>query len=235
MNEQDRLVEDDGHSDAADDSQLGRTAQAQPTTHDPESPAAPATACTAAPSAEEVGHQSSAPAVQNTADDEWHYLCERRIELRIHVLTNRLYQQERQRIFEHREGLVKVVSLVAGSVAFVKVANADWLQTSSGLLVIATSAALVFGWGAKARDAAKRSADWTGLDRDIARTGERRFTEEDLDEWNARCCEVESTEPAPNQVLLEQSYRRACAALDRKPESSNAPWGFRWRVPVLIA
>lgn len=183
---------------------------------------------------EEVAAKPAEAAADPLADTEWHYLCDRRGHLRVHVLANRLYQQERQRVFELREGMVKVVSLVAGSVAFVRVADPQMLQVCSAVLVIATSAALVFGWGAKARDAAKRCADWTGLDRDIARTGERHFEERDLDEWQARCCEVESNEPAPNLVLWERSYGRACSSLGRNADKDGAPWGTRWRPPFLI-
>ena len=145
------------------DEQLGGAATC-PTPYDAEAAASTSTEEVVA-----IPEDASADAL---ADKEWHYLCERRAHLRVHVLANRLYQQERQRIFELREGLVKVVSLVAGSVAFVRVTDAHLLQACSAALVVGTSAALVFGWGTKARDAAKRCADWAGLDRDIARTGE---------------------------------------------------------------
>lgn len=49
---------------------------------------------------------------------EWEYLCSRRLQIRIRSLTNRLYQQDRQRIMELREGLVKAASIAAGSAAF---------------------------------------------------------------------------------------------------------------------
>ncbi|HEY4081353.1 MAG TPA: hypothetical protein VGM81_11685 [Burkholderiaceae bacterium] len=170
----------------------------------------------------------------DTPVGDWKYLYERRSELLVHVLSNRFYQQERQRIFEAREGAVKVSSLVAGSVAFVRVADPQLLQICAAVLVVATSISLVFGWGAKARDAAKRCSDWIGLDRDIARTGERSFVEADLDEWKARCCELESSEPAPNHVLWEQSCSRACTALGRTPSKEGAPVLAMWRVPFLI-
>lgn len=178
--------------------------------------------------------KAAAEPAQEMSTDEWNYLCERRAELQVHVLANRLYQQERQRIFELREGAVKVISLVAGSVSFVKVADPQFLQVSAAVLVIATSASLVFTWGAKARDAAKRCSDWIALDRDIARAGERYFEERQLDEWKARCNEVESNEPAPNLILWEQSYARACASLGREPNPTGVPWGLRWRRAVLI-
>ena len=43
--------------------------------------------------------------------DEVDYLWNRRQALKVRALSNRLYQLERQRVMELREGLVKVASL----------------------------------------------------------------------------------------------------------------------------
>lgn len=167
------------------------------------------------------------------ADEEWAYLCNRRHDIRVRVLSNRLYQLERQRIMEQREGIVKVASLVAGSVAFARLANQQVIAACVAVIFVGTSASLVFGWGSKARDAAKRSADWVGLERDIEATGERGFTEADLDRWSARCNEIESGEPAANQTLFERCYLRACQAMGTKPadETIRVPW---WRVVMVV-
>lgn len=154
-------------------------------------------------------------ATENTgADREWSYLSGRRVNLRVRALSNRLYQQERQRIMERREGLVKVAALVFGSVALSRVVTNRTI-TDLGLAVIfaGTASSLVFGWGSKARDAAKRASEWAILDKEMEEAGERGFAEEQINQWAGRCSEIESSEPAPNQSLFELCYRRACESL----------------------
>lgn len=150
---------------------------------------------------------------QAMTPDEWNYLWNRRFDLRLRVLMNQLYQQDRQRLFELREGGVKVCSLLAGSAVISRLADPQVITVAAAVIFISTATSLVFGWGAKARDAAKRSAEWSALHRDIDAAGERQFTERQLDSWFGRCNELEAGEPAANQVLLERCYRRAVEAL----------------------
>lgn len=165
----------------------------------------------------------------DTQDYKWW----RRNEVMVRALTNRLYQQERQRIMELREGLVKVISLVAGSTAIARVANPDVLAWAGVAIVTATSFSLVFGYGAKARDAAKRATEWAMLDRDINAVGPRDFTDQHLNAWAARCNEIEAGEPAPNCLLLQRSYERACLAIGATPSKTLSGWSSRWR-PILL-
>lgn len=160
-------------------------------------------------------------APQEQADAEWKYLWQRRSDVRLRVAMNRLYQLERQRRMEFREGLVKVASLVLGSAVAVRLSNGDALAWGGLMVLVGNSASLVFGWGNKARDAARRSAEWVGLERQIEAAGERHFTESDVAGWAARCNEVESGEPAPNERLLERAYLRACESLGAPPTPSS--------------
>ena len=161
------------------------------------------------------------------------YLWDRRVDLRVRVMMNRIYYQERQRIFEFREGMVKVASLVAGSVAFVNVADKDIVKLCVAIITASSVASLVFGFGAKARDSAKRSSEWALLERDIEARGERAFEEGDLNKWAARCNELEAGEPAANSALMERCYVRTCHALGCKP-GKGASWWDRHRIPIFI-
>jgi hypothetical protein len=147
---------------------------------------------------------------------------------------NRMYYQERQRIFEFREGVGKAVSLIAGSVAFANVTDTEIVRFASAFVAIAGASSLVFGFGSKARDSAKRSAEWAQLERDIESAGERDFVESQLNEWAARCNEIEAGEPAPHPGLLERCYLRACAALGSTPSPSKLSWWQRVRPALLI-
>jgi hypothetical protein len=160
------------------------------------------------------------------------YLWNRRVDLRQRVLVNRIYYQERQRIFDAREGFIKVISLAAGSYAFAKVADPDTVKWCAVAITTSSLASLVFGFGSKARDSAKRSSEWALLERDIEAAGERDFTEDQLNEWFARCNTIEAGEPAMHPALFERANGRACAALSLRPQPTS--WWLRHRPAIFI-
>jgi hypothetical protein len=145
--------------------------------------------------------------------DNFSYLWQRRYEIKLRALMNRMYYLERQRIFEFREGAIKALSIAAGSVALAKVANQDVLQVCAALITFFSTLSLVFGYGNKARESVKLATQWTQLERDIDGAGERSFTEDQINQWAARCNEIEAGEPPPHKILLELSYERAVEAL----------------------
>ena len=133
----------------------------------------------------------------------------------VRVLANRMYQQERQRRFEFREGLVKAASIIASTVAFTNVTNQNpsIIKWCLFLITAFNIFALVFGYGNKARDSGKRASGWTLLERDIELAGERDFTENQINQWVAQCNEIEAGEPASHQILMELCSKRANVAL----------------------
>ena len=165
-------------------------------------------------------------------DEEYQYLWRRRNEIKVRTLTNRLYQQERQRIFELREGAVKAASIFASTVAFANLTHPEIIKWCAAVVSVGSIAALVFGFGNKARDSAKRSTEWTHLERDIDAAGQRDFTEAQLSQWESQANEIEAGEPAPHPGLLECCYQRACTSLGATP-SGKAPWHYRLP-PILI-
>jgi hypothetical protein len=163
---------------------------------------------------------------------DYEYLWGRRCDVKLRALMNRIYYQKRQHIFEFREGLVKVVALLAGTVAFVNVSNAEIIRYCAVAVTASSAASLVFGFGNKVRDSAKRSAEWALLERDIDAAGERSFTEVQLSQWTARCNELEAGEPAPHPALLERAYLLACVSMGSKP-SPGSFWN-RHRPALVI-
>lgn len=160
------------------------------------------------------------------------YLWNRRSDIRQRVLVNRMYYQERQRIFEGRDGYVKVIALLAGSVAFGRISSPAVVEWCAALITASSAASLVFGFGTKARDSAKRSADWALLERDIEAVGERAYTEADLSKWAARCNEIEAGEPAANHAIWERCNVRACESMGSK--TRDLTWWERYRPALLI-
>ncbi|MDD5322754.1 MAG: hypothetical protein PHD43_19510 [Methylococcales bacterium] len=146
------------------------------------------------------------------------YLWQRRYDVKVRALMNRMYYQERQRIFEWREGFIKAASILAGSIAFANVTDPEIIKWCAVFITAASTFSLVFGYGNKARDSVKRSAEWAQLERDIEQVGERDFTEENINQWFARANDIEAGEPAAHRILLERSYERAVEILGGEAE-----------------
>jgi hypothetical protein len=163
----------------------------------------------------------------NSSEQERLYLFNRWSDVKLRALTNRYYYQERQRIFELREGMVKALAILGGSVAFSNVADVQTLRICVAAITASSACSLVFNWGAKARDSLKRSGDWALVEKDMEQVGERCFVEADINSWAARCNELEAGEPSQNTALLERSYRRACQSLGSAPKASSNWWDKR--------
>lgn len=158
-------------------------------------------------------------------EDEFSYLWGRRQRIVFKAQMNRLYQQDRQSVMEWREGVVKVASLIAGSVAFARVSDPTVVQWAAAVVFFGTAASMVFGWGAKARDAARRASQWVALLREIEAAGERAFTEAQVDAWTAQCYEIEASEPPANQKMVERAYCAAKKQHQDAPEDMKPPRG----------
>lgn len=165
------------------------------------------------------------------------YQWARRHEVVMRTLTNRIYQQERQRKMEFRESVIKVISLIAGSTAVATLPSTLALDPrlpafAGAVVVLATTCSMVFGFGAKAQDAAKRATEWAMLDRDINAIGPQGYTPDQVNSWAARCSEIEAGEPAPNLRLLQRSYERACEAIGAEPSKTES-WLAK-RLPAIL-
>ena len=154
--------------------------------------------------------------------------------LNVHVraYANRLYHQERWRILERRENSVKALSVVLGTAAFAEIkgilpnGEVPLLPFFVFAFVVANAVSLVFQWGSKARDSAKRSAEWTQLEKDLEKVGPRKADDEKVTAWNARAAEIEAGEPAINQHLMWRSINRACVALGAEQEQQAKGWDY---------
>lgn len=159
------------------------------------------------------------------------YLWQQHHAVRTRVRSNRLYQQDRQRILEFRDSAIKALSILGGSVAFANVAAPEVVKACAIVITAGSTASLVFGFGAKARDAARRCSDWALLERDIEAVGERDYTEAKINEWKARCNDIEAGEPAPNTRLFERCHARALESLGATQDYTLS-WADR-NLPVL--
>lgn len=168
------------------------------------------------------------------ADPILTYLWTRRHDLKVRALMNRLYYQERRRIFELRENVVKAASLISGTIAFANVSSPMVVTVCAAVITAASACSLVFSFGAKSRDSAQRTVEWIGLERSIDLAGERNFTDSDLNEWTARAHDIEATEPAAHQGMLDQCHNRACTALG-SPANHQVRWFRRYHLFSFVS
>jgi len=152
-------------------------------------------------------------------DTELGYLWKRHHQLRVRVLSNLLYQQERQSVMQWRDQTAKFGTLLGGTAIFahwsVASQHVQMLGAAVGVLSLIS---LTFSFAAKAQDAARRAAHWGDLNREIERAGERVFDEAMLNQWFARADEIEHGEPAQNKGLFQTCYERACMLLGGEPQ-----------------
>jgi hypothetical protein len=167
-------------------------------------------------------------------DENQRYLWQRRYDIKLRALMNRFYYQERLRIFECREGFIKAFSILLGSVAFANVSDQVIIKWCALLITFFTTISLVFGFGNKARDSAKRSTEWTLLEKDIEQVGERDFTEDHINQWAARANELEAGEPSAHKILLEKCLVRAEEALGGQSEKRELTFFQKYIPPIMI-
>jgi len=171
----------------------------------------------------------------------------------VQVRTNVQYQQYRRNILERRENLVKVVSVVLASGAFLDVKGVIggvltqtppnpppvgpgsggtamlWIAVPLLGIVFANVWGLVFQWGAKSRDAAKRFDSWTAFEASVHKVGLVSFDEDDLRRWNSEMIELETGEPKVNTYLARRAEREARRILQNPRASDVAPArGLDW-------
>lgn len=167
------------------------------------------------------------------AKAEYKYLWDRRAAIQLRALMNRYYYQERQRIFETREGGIRIIAILGGSFAFSKLVTADISQWCAAIITVTSAASLVFGFGTKARDSAKRNAEWALLERDIELAGQRALSEVEINKWAARCNEIEAGEPSMHPRLKEECYIRACESLGSTPNGKSSLSFWRRNCPPI--
>jgi len=152
-------------------------------------------------------------------DTELDYLWNRHHQLRVRVLSNLLYQQERQTVMQWRDQAAKFGTLLGGTAIFAQwSAASQYVQMLGAAVGLLSLISLTFAFAAKAQDAARRAANWGDLNREIEKAGERVFDETMLNQWFARAGEIEHGEPEQNKGLFQTCYERACMLLGGEPQ-----------------
>jgi hypothetical protein len=106
--------------------------------------------------------------------------------------------------------------LLLGSAALVAVTPGGLIKVFAVLVLLGSVSSLVFQWGTKARDAAKRQDEWTSLEKKIVGVGKFDF-ESQLPEWQACAAEIEAGEDAIKKKWFDSSESEARRILKMNP------------------
>lgn len=135
-------------------------------------------------------------------EQEKEYLWGRREGVVYGATLSTMYHRRRERFFSLLDRWDKVLTLVLGASAFVKVFGDDtvtWLGIPFGLLA---SCSLIFDFAERARQHSQLASAFKGLEADVEAKGERGFTEDDVDAWAARLRRIEADEPATYNIVV---------------------------------
>ncbi len=159
--------------------------------------------------------------------------------LRVLIQANLVYQQNRLRVMELRDGGIKLLSLVLASSVVAQLSQHDtalvwWILLGSSLVaVVGNGMSLVFNWGGKARDASQRAIDWARLDAEV-RAKPPPVTEQDLAAWNEKAA-LNSVGEAPKcEPLWCRSEEEAARLLGVEFQVSASRW-TRYRPVIFVS
>ena len=115
-----------------------------------------------------------------------------------------LYNRKRERFFDLCDGLTKSAALIFGSAAFAFASAGAPLfgQIASSVVAVTAAFSLVIGYAAKARHHASLAEQFKRIEPDVLLGGERDFTEDQINKWNADIATVESGEPLSLPVVV---------------------------------
>ncbi|MBU9614739.1 hypothetical protein KTE96_23675 [Burkholderia multivorans] len=135
-------------------------------------------------------------------DVEHKHLWNRRCDLLYRAELSTLYHRKRARFFALLDRWDKIFTLLFGSAAFAQVITLDrnpWLALP---FVVLAFASLIFDFSESARRHGELASSFKMLESTIEGTGERDFTESDLNAWSARLREIESGETSAYSLLV---------------------------------
>jgi len=162
-------------------------------------------------------------------------LWKRRHELLYEIDLSMLYHRKRERIFDSMDRLGKAVAVVGGSAAVAKFlesgsdagGSSGLLMTLAALIAITSALSLVFGFSERARRHAELAKAFGEVGTQLARAGQTRFDERDLDQCEVKIRSLEATEPASLGALVRICQNEIAIAQGQPDFVSRVRWRER--------
>lgn len=131
-------------------------------------------------------------------DGQW----ARRHGILYNVEMSALYHQKRERFFELWDKLSKAFSLLGGSAALYKSADASVVSIVAVLITGASALSLVLGFSERSRRHSELSREFKSLAAQIVEKGPFDFTDGDMNLWEAAKFRLETKEPPALGLLV---------------------------------
>jgi hypothetical protein len=113
-----------------------------------------------------------------------------------------LYHQKRERFFELCDKLTKAAAVIGGSATLWKIGDPDVVLRIAGLITVTSAFSLVFSFSERSRRHAELAKTYRQVIAEIVAKGETSFSEQDANQWMAKLCGLEATEPPTLSALV---------------------------------
>ncbi len=135
------------------------------------------------------------------SNSELDYLWVKRGKLIYKLELSTLYHLKRERFFDLLDKLFKAFSLIGGSAAIYKISDTEIVKFIAASITVTSSLSLVLSFSDRSRKHGDFAKSYRKINSIIQKTGERDFSEDDLNKWESETCEIESTEPLALSTL----------------------------------
>lgn len=143
------------------------------------------------------------------------YLWKTRFDILYQVRLSSLYHRKRERFYDLLDKLTKLTVIIGGSIV---VSEFGFTKEAGITVAIVGALSLVFDYGVKARNHAQLAHDYGLLEATIEKTGERIFSEEDVNQWRGNLSMLEAKEPPTLTNLVKVCESELFSALGQKSE-----------------
>ncbi|RQR22554.1 hypothetical protein DIE23_36705 [Burkholderia sp. Bp9143] len=159
-------------------------------------------------------------------DSQADYLWARRFDILNRAELSTAYHRKRERFFGLLDRWDKILTLLLGSAAFVKLVNMDTHPFYALPFAILAFSSLIFDFSERARRHSELATSFKMLEAAIEAVGERAFTEDQLSAWSARIREIESGEPPVYNLLVRICQNELARARGQAQDVTHISW---WR------
>lgn len=155
------------------------------------------------------------------------YLWKRREDLLYRVQLSALYHRKRERFLAFWDRAITAVAIIGGSAAFASLGGASFVKIAAGIVAVTSTVGLVFGLAERSRRHSDLARQFLDLEARILRQGERDFTEDQLNQWDADRAQIETAEPPALGVLIVACQNELAQARNEFAHIHHLPWWQR--------
>lgn len=156
---------------------------------------------------------SANPATSATAEEVTEYLWTKRHDALYRAELSTLYHRRRERFFDTSDKIAKAVAVLGGAASLSTLIGADSIKWAAAMITVTSTISLVFGLSERARRHAELASSFKRLESKILSSGERDFTEADVNCWLSEVRSLEATEPAALSALVTDCQNRMARAV----------------------